>query len=152
MTKRKGESEEDWIIRRNKSAKEKYHRDKNDPVKRARINANNRRWGEKNKKYFQLMHLRKKFGLNEEEYLEYFKKQNNKCAMCKVKNIHPFTQHTHVDHKHIEGYKDLPQEEKKKYIRGVLCQQCNLGLGQYERYHILAREFLNTYGIEGACY
>jgi len=96
--------------------------------------------------------LKKQYGLSEEEYLEYFKKQNNICALCKVAKITPFTRTTHVDHEHVEGYNNLPPEERKKYVRGVLCQNCNLDLGKYERIEKWVPQYRNTYRIQGACH
>jgi hypothetical protein len=36
-----------------------------------------------------------------------------------------------MDHKHIEGFDDLPFEEKGKYFRGLLCHKHNIGLGHF---------------------
>lgn len=42
-------------------------------------------------------------------------RQNNKCAICKQSTI------LVVDHNHSDSY-----------IRGLLCNKCNLGLGHFE--------------------
>lgn len=48
--------------------------------------------------------------------------QNNKCAICSVELDSLKKQRRHIDHCH-----DTHQ------IRGILCAQCNIGLGWYQR-------------------
>ena len=60
----------------------------------------------------------RKYNINLEELSNLKKKQNNCCGIC----FKPFenTKKTHVDHNHYT-----------LKIRGILCSNCNLGLGQF---------------------
>ncbi len=75
-------------------------------------------------------HYKSKFGISLEEFDVLFLQQQSKCKACKS------TEHNgrnwSVDHEHIEGYADLPSNDKKKYIRGILCHPCNAGLGLFK--------------------
>lgn len=56
-----------------------------------------------------------KYGLTIEEYIQLFKNQNGKCAICeKEMNLS-------IDHNHKNGK-----------IRGLLCRNCNFGIGFME--------------------
>jgi hypothetical protein len=55
---------------------------------------------------------RRTYGLTPEEYGQLFHNQNGVCAMCKERKT------LQVDHCHSTGK-----------IRGLLCRECNLGLG-----------------------
>lgn len=63
--------------------------------------------------------LRRNFGITLEEYNNMFKHQNGKCAIC---GIHQFElkKRFSVDHCHRTGK-----------IRGLLCGNCNKGLGMF---------------------
>jgi hypothetical protein len=61
--------------------------------------------------------LMKNYGLTEASYLELYKKQNNCCAICKNKSKTK-TGKLFVDHCHDTGN-----------VRGLLCRQCNTGIG-----------------------
>lgn len=64
-----------------------------------------------------------KYGLTPELWIELYEKQGGKCAIC---GLEPTTGRLVVDHQHgIRNYKDLPADEKRKYIRGLLCWSCN---------------------------
>lgn len=58
------------------------------------------------------------YGLTEKEYLEMFRKQNGKCAICGVSHLE-LDRKLAVDHNHETGEN-----------RGLLCTKCNLLLGQ----------------------
>lgn len=64
-----------------------------------------------------------KWGLTIEQYGEMVERQGGACAICG----RPFAELTgakntpHVDHCHSSGV-----------IRGILCQNCNVGLGQFK--------------------
>ena len=62
--------------------------------------------------------IKHKFGLLEEEYNKLLLNQNNKCAICNEQTIGKYL---HVDHCH----------ETNK-IRGLLCGNCNRGLGLFK--------------------
>ena len=67
----------------------------------------------KNRKYL----IASKYGISEKEYDLLLAKQNNKCAICSSE----FTSTPCVDHDHEHGYS-----------RGLLCSNCNLGLGHFK--------------------
>ena len=45
--------------------------------------------------------------------------------VCPVCGVYPPTGRTVVDHRHVRGWKKLAPEERKKYVRGVVCVTCN---------------------------
>lgn len=63
-----------------------------------------------------LKNLLKKHGLTEETYMGMLKNQNYSCAICEKPN-----DNLRIDHNHKTGY-----------VRGLLCNPCNLGLGQFK--------------------
>lgn len=66
---------------------------------------------------------RKKNGWTEELYLETFKKQNNRCALCgSDKPAKSGKNDWHADHDHQTGK-----------ARGILCIGCNTLLGRIEK-------------------
>lgn len=65
-------------------------------------------------KYF--VNLPYKYGISEEDYNRILSKQDGKCAICKKPLDRPY-----VDHNHIT-----------KCARGLLCKNCNFGLGQFK--------------------
>ena len=66
--------------------------------------------------------ISRKYGLTEDQYLMMFEDQQNMCAMNCGTAVYPFTPNAHVDHDHMTGT-----------VRGILCRDCNLGLGYYEK-------------------
>ena len=67
-------------------------------------------------------HLRTKYGITEEEYEAWLARQGGHCGICG--NL-PKTRRLAVDHQHIKGYKNLPPQEKRNYVRGICCFHCN---------------------------
>lgn len=61
--------------------------------------------------------LRKKYGISREQWDELFRKQGGKCAICRCAQRY---QSLAVDHCHKTGQ-----------VRGLLCVQCNRGLGRF---------------------
>lgn len=59
-------------------------------------------------------HLRIKYGITEAQYDALLQAQNGKCRICGTAGK------LHVDHDHGTGR-----------IRGLLCHQCNVGLGHF---------------------
>lgn len=68
---------------------------------------------EKVREYQRRAHL-KKYDLTEEQYRALEEKQGGKCACCGVKP----EKRLRVDHDHVTGA-----------IRGLLCHNCNVGIG-----------------------
>jgi hypothetical protein len=64
-----------------------------------------------------ISHRRRLYGLNEEEYNNMILSQNNLCAICNK----PSDKTLHIDHDHVTGR-----------VRGLLCSNCNLGIGLLE--------------------
>lgn len=56
-----------------------------------------------------------KYGMTPEQYANQLKKQNGHCALC------PSTKRLCVDHCHTT-----------KKFRGILCDDCNVGLGRFK--------------------
>ena len=64
----------------------------------------------------------RKYGLSALDWEMMWKAQGGRCKICK--NI-PSTGRLDVDHKHVQGYKHMKPENKRKYVRGLLCWTCN---------------------------
>lgn len=62
--------------------------------------------------------LESNFGISNYEYNEILKSQGGVCAIC---GKSPKNKKLHVDHDHTTGH-----------IRGLLCSNCNRGLGLYK--------------------
>ena len=60
----------------------------------------------------------KKYGLTLGELAALFTSQGNCCAICNATDPGNIKQHWHTDHDHITGK-----------VRGILCHQCNVGIG-----------------------
>lgn len=73
-------------------------------------------------------YLLKNYGISLEEYNTKLKQQNGVCACCNT--LQP---RMCVDHIHVLGYKKMPPEEKKKYVRGIVCFYCNTSFKVFER-------------------
>ena len=72
----------------------------------------------------------KTYGITLNEWNEMFKKQNGVCWICQTL---PKNKVLCVDHIHQKGYKKMSPEEKKKYVRALLCFQCNTAFARLER-------------------
>lgn len=64
----------------------------------------------------------KRYGITVRDKELMLEKQKYCCACCEK----PFGgKKAYVDHEHCLGYSRLPPEEKRNYIRGLLCYICN---------------------------
>ena len=91
------------------------------PVRRAKRNQYEKEWQEQNPEQWarirRLSHLRKTYGLSEADYEALLVRSNNCCEIC----LAPFKDKVpHVDHCHASNE-----------VRGVLCANCNHGLGNF---------------------
>ena len=64
--------------------------------------------------------VKKTYGLEPEEYNNLLKRQQHKCAICGVDEA-DLKMRLHVDHDHKNGH-----------VRGLLCTNCNVGLGNFK--------------------
>jgi ERCC4-type nuclease len=63
-------------------------------------------------------HLKRAFGITLEDYNNLFEKQGGVCKICQQKEKSKINNFLSVDHSHLTGK-----------IRGLLCSDCNRGLG-----------------------
>lgn len=64
----------------------------------------------------------KRYGLSLEEWRAILSGQGTVCAVCEKE---PETGRFVVDHEHVRGWKKMPPEQRKQYVRGILCWWCN---------------------------
>jgi hypothetical protein len=63
----------------------------------------------------------KKYGLTEQDWINMFVAQDGKCPICE----NPLIYRTNIDHFHVKKWKMMPPEQRKLYVRGILCWTCN---------------------------
>lgn len=72
----------------------------------------------------------KQYGMTRDEWVDMLIDQDLCCALC---GIHPVCSnkrcrttephgHLHTEHAHIAGWKKMPPEKRKQYVRGLVCQ------------------------------
>lgn len=64
----------------------------------------------------------KKYGLSEDEWKAILDRQASVCYVCKIE---PTKGRLCIDHEHAKGWKKMPPEQRKLYVRGLLCWTCN---------------------------
>jgi len=82
-----------------------------------------KKWRETNPekvKEYRRTGLLRRYGLTEEDYNELLEQQNYACAICKSTDPKDRWDRFHVDHCH-----------ETNIVRGLLCTQCNTGLGKF---------------------
>ena len=83
--------------------------------------------------------LRRNYGISLEQYDDLLKVQGGRCAICRV-DMEEYPRRFSVDHCHISSR-----------VRGLLCLQCNVGLGNLRESPSLmmrALEYLLSHGGE----
>lgn len=83
---------------------------------------------ESRKKTYRKHTIKKKYGLSWEEYEDLLKKFNNKCGICGGTDQKELS----IDHDHKTGL-----------VRGLLCNNCNNGLGRFKDSIILLSMAIN---------
>ena len=73
-----------------------------------------------------------KYGLSTPAWEEMFTNQNRTCAICGTAD--PGAAGWHTDHDHKTGE-----------VRGILCANCNLKLGHFEKWYLPNSESVNSY-------
>jgi hypothetical protein len=81
-----------------------------------------------------LRHVRKKYGLSKKAYMELFERQSGRCAICGREDWET-VKTLGVDHDHKTGR-----------VRGLLCFDCNTGLGKFKDDPALLRKAIRYLG------
>lgn len=90
--------------------KQRYH----NPEKHKQIKMNRNLYLQNRKNSTRKWYLKTTYGITLEQYEELFLKHNGKCHIC----LESKDYYLHVDHNHKTGK-----------VRGLLCNNCNRGLG-----------------------
>lgn len=61
-----------------------------------------------------------KYGLSADDWVHLLKLQGGFCAVCQEPR-----KSLCVDHIHVKGWKKLPPEKRRLWVRGLLCFWCN---------------------------
>lgn len=121
----------------------KYKKDKNSELEEA-YRAYKKEWQKKYnadpvRKLKEInRYLKKQYNITLEQYNEIYNKQKGKCAICNKKHMDG-NKRLSVDHNHTT-----------RMIRGLLCQNCNVGLGNFQdsiKFLKKAAKYLKNYEI-----
>lgn len=109
----------------NKDATFREKRRCSDPEYRKKRNIRSRKRFKKQSADYQSLakrrwHLKLRYALSIDAYIGLYQSQGGKCAICR-KELVINARSTHVDHDH-----------KTTLVRGILCTQCNSGLGYFK--------------------
>lgn len=63
-----------------------------------------------------------RYGLSETEWQAICDRQEGRCFICEKE---PTTGRLCIDHEHVKGWKKMPPEMRKLFVRGLLCWVCN---------------------------
>ena len=102
----------------NKASKEWY---KNNPEWKKNYNKQDY---EKNKLHYKELSMIRRWGITLEKYVEMLCSQKHKCLICGISldtRIGKYGKNINIDHCH-----------KTNKIRGILCHNCNKGLGHFK--------------------
>lgn len=64
----------------------------------------------------------KKYGLSVEEWKIILDSQEGKCFVCEKV---PKKGRLVIDHEHVKGWSKMEKDQRKQYVRGLLCWFCN---------------------------
>lgn len=64
----------------------------------------------------------KRYGLSEAEWRVMAEEQRSACFVCEQV---PKRGRLCIDHEHVKSWKHMPPEQRKLYVRGLLCFRCN---------------------------
>lgn len=104
--------------------KERYQRRRGKQIEQAK------RYALRNKERIKNNYLLRNYGITLIHYNIMRESQNFRCAIC-GKHEKDLGYELRVDHQHIENYNKRSAGEKIRYIRGLLCDICNLGVSYF---------------------
>jgi hypothetical protein len=65
-----------------------------------------------------------KYGITMDEWLAFIPEKDGR-KVCRICERPPRTGRFVVDHKHVPKWKLMPADERRRYVRGVICTTCN---------------------------
>jgi hypothetical protein len=63
-----------------------------------------------------------RYGLTEQEWRAILDRQGGVCYVCEQE---PKKGRLCIDHEHAKGWKKMPPDQRKRFVRGLLCWFCN---------------------------
>ncbi len=63
-----------------------------------------------------------KYGLQLSDWEAIAQRQNYACYVCQKL---PTTGRLCIDHEHVKGWAKMPDDQRKLYVRALLCHWCN---------------------------
>lgn len=84
-----------------------------------------------------------KYGLSLAYWKKMVRQQDSRCAICRRDNVRLV-----IDHEHAPGWKHMPAEKRRKYVRGLLCDRENHWIvGKYATVELLrlSADYLERY-------
>lgn len=64
----------------------------------------------------------RRYGMTQNEWLGILTAQGNVCPIC---GRFPQSGRFVVDHEHVRGWKKMKAEDRRRYVRGIVCFLCN---------------------------
>lgn len=128
---------QEFLVSQRQRSKEYYQKNREAVIKRTV------EYGKTNAEQKRRWTLKTRYGISLDDYDELLTKQDNKCAICKGVNANGWA--LSVDHDHSCC---LGGESCGKCVRGLLCFNCNSGLGNFrdsEETMIAAAEYIRQW-------
>ncbi len=66
-----------------------------------------------------------KYGLTINLFLAIWEHQGRKCPICGKEPKTGGRSEFNIDHEHVRGYANMSDEDRRFYVRGIVCQWCN---------------------------
>lgn len=111
-----GKVKQDEWLQKNSTKRKLYSKDYEDNRRKRPEGYKVKRTAKKRREY-----RLKSYGLTLEQLEDVFVKQGSKCKICNSENSTHSSKGFVVDHCHVTGR-----------VRGLLCNKCNLGLGNFK--------------------
>ena len=118
------ENKKKWESRRTPENRDKWNAARrakyaSDPEYKAKMKADAKEWQKSHPRKRKAQRI-KKFGITLEEFDKMLKLQDGKCAICGYSDMSDPNFFPVIDHDHAT-----------KTVRGLLCMQCNMGIGKF---------------------
>lgn len=127
------EAEHRKIYRLNNKERLKIYNQKYREANREKIRKLSIDWSGSNTLVIKNYTFKRRYNVSLEEYNKMFEAQSGCCAICKTHQSE-FTRALHIDHCH-----------KSNKIRGLLCVNCNTGLGHFKENVGLLQQAIETH-------